>query len=223
MKIYLMRHGETKWNKRSKLQGQVDIPLAQEGIEQAEKSAEGMKDIPFDYIFSSPLKRAYKTAQIVRSDRPVEIVKDDRLKEMGFGTAEGKLIGKMLANPTMVRYQRFRHDPEHFRPAKNGEYFQDVLKRTEEFFEEQVAPLEGKAENVLIVAHGCVVRSLILNFTKRPLSQFWKTPFGKNCSTAAFEYENGEINMIYENKLYYEVDCPDWQQQIPSFKKKRKR
>jgi len=178
-----------------------------------------MKDIPFDHIFSSPLKRAYKTAQVVRRDRPIEIVRDDRLKEMSFGTSEGKIIGKIMANPAMVRYQRFRLDPAHFRPAKYGEYFQDVLKRTDEFFQEEIVPLEGKAENILIVAHGCVVRSFILNFTKRPLSEFWKTPFGRNCSSAAFEYKNGEINMIYENKLYYDVDCPDWQQQIPSYKK----
>ena len=97
MKIYLMRHGETKWNKRSKLQGQVDIPLAPKGIEQAEMTSEGMKDIPFDHIFSSPLKRAYKTAQVVRRDRPIEIVRDDRLKEMSFGTSEGKIIGKAPA------------------------------------------------------------------------------------------------------------------------------
>ena len=84
-------------------------------------------------------------------------------------------------------------------------------------------PLEGKADNILIVAHGCVVRSFILNFTKRPLSQFWKTPFGKNCSSAAFEYKDGEIHMIYENKLYYETDCPEWQQKIPVYKKKRKK
>ena len=220
MKIYLMRHGETKWNKRSKLQGQVDIPLAPKGIEQAEMTSEGLKDIPFDHIFSSPLKRAYKTAQVVRRDRPIEIVRDDRLKEMSFGTSEGKIIGKIMANPAMVRYQRFRLDPAHFRPAKYGEYFQDVLKRTDEFFQEEIVSLEGKAENILIVAH---VRSFILNFTKRPLSEFWKTPFGRNCSSAAFEYKNGEINMIYENKLYYDVDCPDWQQQIPVYKKGRTR
>ena len=50
----------------------------------------------------------------------------------------------------MTRYQRFRLDPEHFRPAKYGEYFQDVLRRTDEFFKEEIIPLEGKAENVLM-------------------------------------------------------------------------
>ena len=133
MKIYIMRHGETKWNKRSKLQGQVDIPLAPKGIEQAQMTAEGMKEIPFDHIFSRPFKRAYKTAQIVRMDRPIEIVRDDRLKEMSFGTSEGKCIGKIMENPAMTRYQRFRLDPEHFRPAKYGEDFQDVLRRSDEF------------------------------------------------------------------------------------------
>ena len=90
MKLYLVRHGETDWNKSKKIQGQVDIPLAPKGIEQAEMTSEGMKDIPFDHIFSSPLKRAYKTAQVVRRDRPIEIVRDDRLKEMKFWNVRRK-------------------------------------------------------------------------------------------------------------------------------------
>lgn len=56
MKIYIMRHGETKWNKRSKLQGQVDIPLAPKGIEQAQMTAEGMKEIPLIIFFQSVKK-----------------------------------------------------------------------------------------------------------------------------------------------------------------------
>ena len=51
-----------------------------------------------------------------------------------------------MANPAMVRYQRFRLDPAHFRPAKYGEYFQDVLKRTDEFFQEEIVPLEEGRE-----------------------------------------------------------------------------
>ena len=58
MDIYLIRHGETDWNRMKKLQGTTDIPLNAYGIELAEKTAEGLKDIPFDRIYTSPLIRA---------------------------------------------------------------------------------------------------------------------------------------------------------------------
>ena len=136
MELYIVRHGETLWNREKRLQGREDIELSEKGREVARLTGEALMNTRIDKIFSSPLKRAYKTAQIVRMDRPIEIVRDDRLKEMSFGTSEGKIIGKIMANPAMVRYQRFRLDPAHFRPAKYGEYFQDVLKRTDEFFQE---------------------------------------------------------------------------------------
>ena len=58
MKVYLMRHGETDWNKARRLQGQSDIALNEFGIELAVKTAEGLKDVVFDAAFSSPLQRA---------------------------------------------------------------------------------------------------------------------------------------------------------------------
>ena len=90
MIVYLMRHGETDWNKERRLQGRSDIPLNAFGMELAEKTAEGMKESPFDRAFSSPLDRAYTTARIVIGDRPVEVVKDDRLQEICFGPSEGQ-------------------------------------------------------------------------------------------------------------------------------------
>ena len=65
MKIYLVRHGETDWNKERKIQGQVDIPLNAFGIHLAEETAKGLRDIPFDICFSSPLGRAKDTARII--------------------------------------------------------------------------------------------------------------------------------------------------------------
>ena len=62
MKLYLVRHGETDWNKVKKIQGQVDIPLNQFGKHLAEETAEGLRDIPFDLCISSPLSRAHETA-----------------------------------------------------------------------------------------------------------------------------------------------------------------
>ncbi len=206
MNIYFARHGQTNWNKRLRLQGQVDIPLAIEGIQQAEVTAEGMAEIPFDCIFTSPLKRASATAAILRNGRDIPIIKDERLKEMGFGIAEGRLVHKIKENPALVRYQRLFNDPAHFHPLKHGERFESLLKRTDEFFKEEILPLEGKMDNILIIAHGCVIRSFLVNLNHRSLDDFWKTPFGKNCSTALFECQGGQVTMIYENKLYYQQD-----------------
>lgn len=63
MEIYIIRHGETRWNKERKLQGRADIPLNENGIALAQKTGVGMRDIPFDFCFSSPLLRARQTAQ----------------------------------------------------------------------------------------------------------------------------------------------------------------
>ena len=103
MDIYLIRHGETDWNKTKRLQGVTDIPLNACGIELAEKTAEGLKDVPFDRIYTSPLIRAKKTAEIIRGDRPVELVVTDGLKEISFGEYEGLC-----------------HEPEHYTIPKPG-------------------------------------------------------------------------------------------------------
>lgn len=64
MKLYIIRHGETSWNKQKKLQGQRDIMLNDAGIRLAELTGEGMKDIDFDLVISSPLIRAKQTAKL---------------------------------------------------------------------------------------------------------------------------------------------------------------
>lgn len=78
MPIYLVRHGQTDFNKDRKLQGWSESPLNENGINLAKQTAEGLKDISFDYAFSSPLIRAYTTAEIIIGDRNLDIEKDDR-------------------------------------------------------------------------------------------------------------------------------------------------
>lgn len=85
MKLYLVRHGETDWNKVKKIQGQVDIPLNQFGKRLAEETAEGLRDIPFDLCISSPLSRAHETARIILYGKDIPIIKDARIEEMAFG------------------------------------------------------------------------------------------------------------------------------------------
>ena len=89
MKIYMIRHGETEWNKKRKLQGQVDIPLNEFGKLLAKETAPALADVPFAVCYTSPLKRAAETARLVLGDREVPIVPDKRIQEMSFGEFEG--------------------------------------------------------------------------------------------------------------------------------------
>ena len=68
MKIYLVRHGETDWNQAGLLQGQTDIALNAQGLEQAREAAERLKEVPFEIAFCSPLIRAKRTAETIIGD-----------------------------------------------------------------------------------------------------------------------------------------------------------
>ena len=100
MELYIVRHGKTYWNEERKIQGWADIDLTEEGRAVAVLSAEGMKDIHFDAIYSSPLKRANETAHILRGDRDLPIIVDERIKEIGFGVLEGADFLKIRGDKT---------------------------------------------------------------------------------------------------------------------------
>ena len=90
MKLYLIRHGETDYNKMKRNQGQIDIPLNEYGRELAEKTREGLAEVPFDLCLCSPLSRARETAEIILEGRDIPIITDERLIEISFGRYEGR-------------------------------------------------------------------------------------------------------------------------------------
>ena len=85
MLLYIVRHGETDWNKSHRVQGRTDIPLNDYGRRLAEETAEGMKDIQIDIGMTSPLLRAKETAQIILKGRDVPLYDEARLQEISFG------------------------------------------------------------------------------------------------------------------------------------------
>ncbi|WP_051204811.1 histidine phosphatase family protein [Butyrivibrio sp. VCD2006] len=94
MKFYLVRHGQTDWNKEERLQGQTDVPLNDEGRRQITELAEKMAaaDLHFDRVISSPLVRAYESAQIIvdKIGFDKEIIIENDFTERNFGLLEGK-------------------------------------------------------------------------------------------------------------------------------------
>ena len=204
MKIYLVRHGETEWNKEYRLQGQADTRLNDYGRELAVITAEALKDIPFEVIYHSPLSRAAETAQILKRDRRIDVIADERIKEMSFGIAEGCQIRDIKNNPSDPMYN-FLKKPGEFIPPKNAESFQKVSARSAAFMKEVILPLEGKCENVLLVAHGAVNRTILNAIAGIPDSDFWNIRL-KNCAVSIIDLTDGKLTIEQEGAIYYPTE-----------------
>ena len=146
--IYFIRHGETDYNKLRIFQGHLDIPLNEVGIKQAENARDELAGFVFDEIYSSPLSRAKKTAEIINEKQGAEIIYDDRLKEIYGGEMQGKCVNDLSEDSI----RDFHENPEKY----NAESTIALCARVEKFFKE----IEDSDKNILIVAHGGVYRAV---------------------------------------------------------------
>lgn len=201
MKIYFVRHGETVWNKEKKIQGQSDIPLNEYGRELGTITAEALKDIPFDIVYSSPLIRAKETAEILVKNRNLEILEDPRLVEMSFGEGEGESLPEIHAHPEM-KLHNFIHNPGEYTPPAGGETFEELYDRCKNFIDEVILPAEKKYDTMLIVGHGALIRGFIHNINNRSSRDFWIVTH-KNCSVTIAECIDGKLSLLEEAKIYY--------------------
>lgn len=115
MRIVLVRHGRTDWNREFRVQGQSDIPLNSTGKAQAEAIARALKDENVQIVYSSPLSRAYQTAQAIAKPHQLKVQTDERLKELDVGSVDGVHYPRLkteasgfysdwIANPAYARW-----------------------------------------------------------------------------------------------------------------------
>ena len=219
MIIYLMRHGETDWNKRGCFQGQVDVPLNDYVRELAEITARALKDVKFEAAFCSPLIRAVETAtimlnkqrteqlhrsknQIPQENKMVPLVTDERLKEINFGIKEGSNIAQMRSEPTEPLYYLL-NDPQNYVPPEGAESLKEVYQRSASFMEERILPLEKQYETILIVAHGVMNRSIINPIAGIPMENFWEIKM-LNCTVSVLSLQDGKFQVVEKGRTYYE-------------------
>lgn len=202
MKIYLVRHGETDWNKAYRFQGQADIPLNENGIALAEKTAQALQEIPFEAVFSSPLCRAVETAKILTGKRRLSIKTDRRLQEIGFGVCEGTVVPPELKDDYTNPLYYFWKEPENYLPPENAESFEELYSRSASFLKERILPLEKKYKTVLIVGHGALNRSILNPIAGIPRKNFWQIPL-KNCAVSQIALENGSFRLLVPGEIYY--------------------
>lgn len=153
--IYLIRHGLTDWNKKRLMQGQVDIPLNEEGERQAKELAKKLANVNFDAIFSSDLSRAKRTAEIIALEKKIAIYTNKVLRERSFGLFEGKHVNEVL-DILKTDIKKLRTVISQKAKEFGAETDQEVIVRFLSFIREVAVAWEGK--KVLIVSHGSVIR-----------------------------------------------------------------
>ena len=203
MDIYLIRHGETDYNKGRRLQGVTDIPLNARGIELAEKTAEGLRDIAFDRIYTSPLIRARKTAEIIRGSRDIEIIPTDGLKEVSFGDYEGLTVLTGSYNIPDPDFCDFFNAPERYHTPPGGESIEALRQRTTSFIREIMSDPANEGKTLLMASHGAAIRGMLSGLQGLPVAQFWNGGVHKNCAVTLLRAEQGKFEIIFENRVYY--------------------
>lgn len=153
-KIGFVRHGVTAWNQEGRAQGQHDIPLNDEGLAQARKLAHRLKSEQWDYIYSSDLQRAAKTAQFIAEAKGLEVLHDVRLREKSHGRLDGTTVQERVEK-WGADWQQLDHGQEQD---------DEVWKRAEAFLEEIAA--KHQEDDVLIVSHGAWIRTALSRLIK---------------------------------------------------------
>ncbi|MBU5668346.1 histidine phosphatase family protein [Peptoniphilus sp. MSJ-1] len=190
MRIYFTRHGETEWNKEDIIQGHLDSPLTDKGIEMGKSLREKSKDIKFDKIYSSDLKRALDTAKLIAGDR--EVITTPLLREINVGDWSGRKITDVKVEDSELYNDYFNHPEKYNRD--DGESIFDLMNRVEKFFEEAIYPEED--ENILIVAHGVTIVAMFDIIEKIAVKDFWSNRVRRNGEFNIVDYKDGEFKII---------------------------
>lgn len=202
VKVYLIRHGETDWNKVKKIQGSSNIDLNEYGRELARITANALKETPFDIAYSSPLKRARETADLILEGRDIPIYEDPCVQEAHFGIFEGR-VQKELEDEHSP-FMKFFTAPQQFVEMGGVEKHEEIMKRAADFYKDKILKAEGVYENIAVFSHGAWIHALLTTLYNREVKDFWHAPRQENCGVSAIEVKDGNSHVLYESKIYYE-------------------
>jgi broad specificity phosphatase PhoE len=164
--FFIIRHGQTDWNKEGRMMGVTDIPLNKTGIHQATIVGEYLQTIPLEIIVTSPLQRAVQTAQIIQKHhRGTPLKKIHRLHERNFGILEGKTYEEANSMYPQIVLGKMWQYPD-FQPPQ-GESLRHVSHRARQVIQHLLRHYEGK--HIAVITHGSFIRNFIATFLNIPL------------------------------------------------------
>lgn len=193
--VFLLRHGETAWNKLGRVMGRTQVPLGADGVQQIQKIAPLVATLEPDAIYTSPLRRAVQTAKVVAAETKLPICKSEGLNEIAYGEWAGRYFEDLIDDEL---YRRFIKSP-----AKTilpgGETISDVQRRGLEVIEEAAQKIPGG--RFLFVSHGDVIRAILCHYMKLPLNEYRRLRVD-NGSLSALQTDRRWAEIKYVNYLH---------------------
>jgi alpha-ribazole phosphatase len=194
VKIILIRHGETDWNKEQIFRGRIDVALNEVGLAQAGAVKESLKDVKIDRIYSSPLSRAFETASVLEENRGLEVEIEKGFIDIDFGKWQGLSHEKVKEEYNNL-YEIWLTEP-HNVVFPGGESLEDVRKRSMKALEKVIE--NHPEETLAIVSHRVINKVLLCAILGLELSHFWYIK-QDTCAINKFEYKDGNYYLTLLN------------------------
>lgn len=190
--LYIIRHGETEWNREGRMQGSFDSNLTEKGKRFSTLLGKRLKPISFSKMICSPSKRAIDTAKILTDSCDLEIMLDGRIVEMNMGCWQG-LTEAEIQFQFHDDYKRYVHQPE-FHRIDDGETFQDVIARAKDFLLDIQS--EPDEEHILLVTHGSFIQILLILLKGKCLTEVWTEQIVEGTSLTRINLYQKEAHII---------------------------
>ncbi len=194
--FFLFRHGQTQWNLEKRCQGHTDIPLNETGLQEAREMAGKFSGINLEVIYSSDLKRAFQTAEILSYEKRIPLLTSEKLREFSLGEAEGKTKEDLIQNYGIELWENFlsinREKDDISYPR--GESRSDVYKRTMKIL--NTISEETKYTKIGIATHGGTLRNLISHLS---VDEQISTP---NCSVFKLDYSTQDKRWEFRGQQF---------------------
>jgi 2,3-bisphosphoglycerate-dependent phosphoglycerate mutase len=165
--LVIVRHGQSAWNLENRFTGWVDVDITAKGEEEAKNAGEKLKNYKFDLAYTSNLKRAQRTLQIIletTKQTDLEVIKNEALNERHYGDLQGANKAETAEKYGDEQVHIWRRSFDIAPP--NGESLKDTLARVLPYFEKEIVPKLKAGKNIIIAAHGNSLRALIMYLEK---------------------------------------------------------
>ncbi len=189
----MMRHGESQWNQENRFTGFTDVDLNDKGVAEAKSAGAAVKGIKFDKVYTSTLKRAYHTAEIVMkvAGQNPPVVKHDDLRERDYGDLTGLNKDETREKFGAEQVQIWRRSYDINPPG--GESLKDVVARVKPYYEQHILPDLKAGKNILLAAHGNTLRAMLIVLGENTPEDINKAEIATGVPLV-FVYEGGKLH-----------------------------